>query len=213
MSEVGVICSPLRPSWAPAAATPRPNHSSPCASPAPLSVLPRAGAALFGVALSWALSCAAGAEPPRRPAELEFDARVIQGQRAEGAVYLFQRAQRPLPPLLVFERDYLGAIVTPLFGPQTAVGKEHAERVGMEGGAFSVRPAALGLAGAAQGARQAAQGAAQGVGAAQGAAQGSAPARPTTAAGAARGRSPAARPPKGAPRPPRAAKGARGGQP
>ena len=33
-----------------------------------------------------------------RPNEMEFDARVIQGQRAEGAVYPFKRATRSLPP-------------------------------------------------------------------------------------------------------------------
>ncbi len=64
------------------------------------------------------------AEPGvQRSSEMEFDARVIQGQRAEGAVYLFQRAARPLPPLLSYKRDYLGAIVSPVFDRQTSLGK------------------------------------------------------------------------------------------
>ena len=66
------------------------------------------------------------AEPKgvKRSEEMEFDARTIQGQRAEGAVYLFQRTARPLPPLLKFERDYLGTIVYPYFGRKTALGKK-----------------------------------------------------------------------------------------
>ena len=55
----------------------------------------------------------------KRSEEMEFDARAVQGQRAEGAVYLFQRKTRALPPLLKFERDYLGAIVHPHFGKKT----------------------------------------------------------------------------------------------
>ena len=69
------------------------------------------------------------AEPAvQRPDEMEFDARVIKGQRAEGAVYLFQRAARPLPPLLSYKRDYLGAIVSPVFGSETSLGQENAAR-------------------------------------------------------------------------------------
>ncbi len=60
----------------------------------------------------------------QRPSEMEFDARVIQGQRAEGAVYLFQRATRSLPPLLKYKRDYLSAIVSPVFSQNTALGKK-----------------------------------------------------------------------------------------
>jgi hypothetical protein len=52
----------------------------------------------------------------QRPQEVEFDARVIQGQRAEGAVYLFQRAPRDLPALLRFKKNNLAPIVEPLFG-------------------------------------------------------------------------------------------------
>merc|ERR1712110_296405 len=61
--------------------------------------------------------------PIKKSSEMEFDARVIQGQRAEGTIYLFQRASRPLPPLLNFKRNYIGAIVSPVFGRDTALGK------------------------------------------------------------------------------------------
>lgn len=56
----------------------------------------------------------------QRPQEVEFDARVIQGQRAEGAVYLFQRAPRDLPSLLRFKKDNLSPMIEPIFG-KTAV--------------------------------------------------------------------------------------------
>ena len=70
------------------------------------------------------LSPCALAEPKvQRPDEMEFDARVIQGQRAEGAVYLFQRSARPLPPLLNYKRDYLSAIVSPVFNRDTKLGQ------------------------------------------------------------------------------------------
>ena len=76
-----------------------------------------------------ALIFQAFAEPEvQRPDEMEFDARVIKGQRAEGAVYLFQRAARPLPPLLSYKRDYLGAIVSPVFGSETSLGQKSAAR-------------------------------------------------------------------------------------
>ena len=65
----------------------------------------------------------------QRPNEMEFDARVIQGQRAEGAVYLFQRATRSLPPLLKYKRDYLSAIVSPVFSQDTELGQKLNTRV------------------------------------------------------------------------------------
>ncbi|MEE2643489.1 MAG: MopE-related protein [Myxococcota bacterium] len=54
----------------------------------------------------------------QRSQEMEFDGR-IQGQRAEGAVYLFKRAPRRLPKLLSFPRDHLEAIVVPVFGAES----------------------------------------------------------------------------------------------
>ena len=81
------------------------------------------------------------APPAQRSAEMEFDARVIQGQRAEGAVYLFQRAQRPLPPLLSFRRDYLGAILRPVLGDETPAARAHLSTPTMRRGeAFTVTP-------------------------------------------------------------------------
>ena len=65
----------------------------------------------------------------QRPNEMEFDARVIQGQRAEGAVYLFQRATRSLPLLLKYKRDYLSAIVSPVFSQDTELGQKLNTRV------------------------------------------------------------------------------------
>lgn len=65
----------------------------------------------------------------QRSNEMEFDARVVKGQRAEGAVYLFQRAARPLPPLLHYKRNYIGAIVSPIFGRDTALGQTVEARI------------------------------------------------------------------------------------
>jgi hypothetical protein len=84
-------------------------------------------------------SLVSAAPPTKRAAEMEFDARVIQGQRAEGAVYLFQRAQRPLPPLLSFKRDYLGAITRPVLGVNTPA-SEALTPTSTQGAAFVVRP-------------------------------------------------------------------------
>jgi hypothetical protein len=48
----------------------------------------------------------------QRSNRLEFDARLIQGQLAKsGAIFLFERAPRPLPPLLKLKRSYLRDIV------------------------------------------------------------------------------------------------------
>lgn len=60
----------------------------------------------------------------QRSQEMELDARVVKGQKAEGAVYLFQRVQRPLPPLLSFKRNELKAIVLPIFNQKTVLGQK-----------------------------------------------------------------------------------------
>ncbi|MDF1562011.1 MAG: hypothetical protein P1V51_03160 [Deltaproteobacteria bacterium] len=63
-----------------------------------------------------------GAAPPpgaslRRSNRMEFDARLVKGQTAtSGAVYLFQRAPRKLPPLLSMRQSYLQQIVEPVLG-------------------------------------------------------------------------------------------------
>ena len=57
-----------------------------------------------------------GASGPalRRSNRMEFDGRLIKGERAAGAVYLFNRAPRKLPPLLKLKRDELDRIVWPV---------------------------------------------------------------------------------------------------
>ena len=50
----------------------------------------------------------------RRSNRMEFDARLVQGERASGAVYLFHRVSRRLPPLLKLQRDELDRIVMPV---------------------------------------------------------------------------------------------------
>ncbi len=50
----------------------------------------------------------------RRSNRMEFDARVVKGERATGAVYLFQRVPRRLPPLVTLAPDPLDRIVRPV---------------------------------------------------------------------------------------------------
>ena len=50
----------------------------------------------------------------RRSNRMEFDGRLVKGEKAAGAVYLFQRAPRRLPPLLKLKRDQLDRIVLPV---------------------------------------------------------------------------------------------------
>jgi hypothetical protein len=80
------------------------------------------------VGLSLTLEMANAQPAVQRSEEMEFDARVIQGQRAEGAVYLFQRASRPLPSLLNYRKDYLSSIVTPVFSRETPLGRAAMKR-------------------------------------------------------------------------------------
>jgi hypothetical protein len=48
---------------------------------------------------------------------MEFDARLIQGETAKsGAVYIFERAPRKLPPLVKLKKSYLKKIVHPVLG-------------------------------------------------------------------------------------------------
>lgn len=56
-----------------------------------------------------------GATPAlRRSNRMEFDARLVKGERATGAVYLFQRVPRRLPPLVQLAPDPLDRIVRPV---------------------------------------------------------------------------------------------------
>jgi hypothetical protein len=115
------------------------RHSSPSTQLSVKGALCVGGlSALLSLSLQAPLALAA--PPTQRAAEMEFDARVIQGQRAEGAVYLFQRAQRPLPPLLSFQRDYIGAITRPVLGVNTPASKALTPAALTRGAAFVVRP-------------------------------------------------------------------------
>ena len=50
----------------------------------------------------------------RRSNRMEFDGRLVKGEKADGAVYLFQRVSRPLPPLLRLKRQEIDKIVWPV---------------------------------------------------------------------------------------------------
>jgi len=53
----------------------------------------------------------------QRSNRMELDARLVRGETARsGAVYLFQRAPRRLPPLVDLEQSYLDEIVVPVLG-------------------------------------------------------------------------------------------------
>lgn len=111
------------------------------------------------IAHSTQADLAHGEPKVQRSNEMEFDARVIRGQRAEGAVYLFQRSPRPLPPLLKYRRNYLKAIVTPVFSPDTRLGRQAlklANRSGVVVGASAASAQAKqgGTRGGARGATQ-----------------------------------------------------------
>lgn len=55
-----------------------------------------------------------GSPSLRRSSAMEFDARLVQGERASGAVYLFQRVPRPLPGLVDLTRRYADRITVPV---------------------------------------------------------------------------------------------------
>ncbi len=50
----------------------------------------------------------------QRSTRIEFDARLVRGEKASGAVYLFQRAPRRFPPLVDLRRSYLERVVRPV---------------------------------------------------------------------------------------------------
>lgn len=53
----------------------------------------------------------------RRSNRMEFDARLVQGERPKaGAVYLFERSPRRLPPLVKLRQSYVREIVVPVLG-------------------------------------------------------------------------------------------------
>ncbi|MEE2788254.1 MAG: hypothetical protein VX589_13000 [Myxococcota bacterium] len=57
---------------------------------------------------------AAPAPVLRRSNRMEFDGRLVKGEKADGAVYLFQKVARPLPALLRLRRHELDKIVWPV---------------------------------------------------------------------------------------------------
>lgn len=62
----------------------------------------------------------AGASSLQRGRRMEFDARLIRGERASGAVFLFQRATRPLPSMVKRRTSYLDDTVTKTLGDESA---------------------------------------------------------------------------------------------
>ncbi len=53
----------------------------------------------------------------RRSNRMEFDARLVQGERPKaGAVYLFERSPRRLPALVKLRQSYVREIVVPVLG-------------------------------------------------------------------------------------------------
>lgn len=81
--------------------------------PAPKPAEPPAEAAPAAPAAEPAADDAA-ATGLRRSNRVEFDARLVRGEKASGAVYLFHRAPRRLPALVKLEPDYLDPIVVPV---------------------------------------------------------------------------------------------------
>ena len=56
----------------------------------------------------------------QRGQRMEFDARLIRGERASGAVFLFQRATRPLPSMVKRRTSYLDETVAKSLGENSA---------------------------------------------------------------------------------------------
>ncbi len=56
----------------------------------------------------------------KRGRRMEFDARLIRGERASGAVFLFQRETRPLPSMVKRRTSYLDDTVRSTLGDASA---------------------------------------------------------------------------------------------
>ena len=52
----------------------------------------------------------------KRESKIEFDERVVQGQRAQGAVYLFQRAETPFTSLVKSPDSFRARTVDSVYG-------------------------------------------------------------------------------------------------
>lgn len=93
------------------------HHHATVKASAPTTT-PSAEAGSTGTPAPGAAKAASSGSPLRRSRVMEFDARLVQGQTAQsGAVYLFNRAPRKLPPLLKLKQSYLHLIVDPVLGP------------------------------------------------------------------------------------------------
>ena len=70
----------------------------------------------------------------QRGDQMEFDARLIRGERASGAVFLFQRTPRELPSMVERQRSYLDESVETTLGADWADNFEtaRAKHVGSE---------------------------------------------------------------------------------
>lgn len=55
-------------------------------------------------------------ETVKRESKIEFDERVVQGQRAQGAVYLFQRAETPFSSLVKTPESFRSRTVDSVYG-------------------------------------------------------------------------------------------------
>jgi len=53
---------------------------------------------------------------PRGGGRMEFDERLVKGEKAAGSVYLFKRRPRTLPGLVPMRRSYRTRIVEPVLG-------------------------------------------------------------------------------------------------
>ncbi len=66
----------------------------------------------------------------RRSTRIEFDARLVRGEKASGAVYLFHRSPRRFPSLVDLRRGYLERITRPVLrrGPDAAAKRKAAKK-------------------------------------------------------------------------------------
>ena len=55
-------------------------------------------------------------EVVKRESKIEFDERVVQGQRAQGAVYLFQRAESPFSSLVKSPDSFRSRTIDSVYG-------------------------------------------------------------------------------------------------
>lgn len=69
----------------------------------------------------------------QRSDQMQFDARLVRGERASGAVFLFERTARRLPSLVDKRRTYLGDSVQSVLGDDWAEQYERRRKAADEG--------------------------------------------------------------------------------